>query len=212
MIRAASLAAWDFFQGLGLSGLSLDLACGALLAVLIMAFVPLVGRGVGAVMDCAMKGVAQFAGRGAAMFLANYATFPGVILHELSHAVGAKLSGAKLDKVSLFEPNGETLGRVEFTCRGKRRRDIAFQKAVSSCAPVLGGIVMVSVFVAVSRWGDGSPMLQAMSMHGAFSMACHTDMSRQDMKNYVSGCLWLLPYMAMAMTVIAYYFGHAAAV
>lgn len=210
MIRAASLAAWEFFQGLGLSGLSLDLACGTALAVALMAAVPLVGRGVGAIMDCAMKGIAQVAGRRTALFLANYATFPGVILHELSHAVGAKLSGAKLDRVSLFEPNGETLGTVEFTCRGKRRRNIAFQKAVSSCAPVIGGIVMVSVFMSVSRWGDGYPALQAMSAHGAFSMACHTDMSRQDMKNYVGGCMWLLPYMAMAMTVIAYYFGHSA--
>lgn len=210
MIRTGSLAAWEFFSGLGLSGLELDLACGAAMAVVFLSAVPLAGRAVGTVMDCILRGAAGLAGNKLAFFLANYLTFPGVILHELSHAAGAKMSGAKLDRVSLFEPNGKTLGCVEFTCRGKKRRDIAFQRAVSSCAPVIGGALFVPMFMRIAAWGSGSPLLQLMSMHGAFSMACHMDMSRQDMKNYVKGCAWLLPYSIAAFTVVAYYFGHNA--
>lgn len=180
------------------------------MALVFLSALPLAGRAVGAVMDCILRGAASLAGSRLAFFLANYLTFPGVILHELSHAAGAKLSGAKLDRISLFEPNGKTLGCVEFTCQGKKRRNIAFQRAVSSCAPVVGGALFVPMFMGIAAWGDGSPLLQAMSFHGAFSMACHMDMSRQDMKNYIKGCAWLLPYTAAAFTVIAYYFGHNA--
>lgn len=208
MIRLTCLAVWSFFSELGLTGLELDLACGFVLALLSLSAIPLAGRAVGAVMDCILKGVAELAGSRPAFFLANYITFPGVMLHELSHAAGAKLSGARLDRVSLFEPNGKTLGCVEFTCKGKRRRHIAFQRAISSCAPVIGGAVFVPMFMSIASWGVGSPLLQAMSLHGAFSMACHMDMSRQDMKNYIKGCFWLLPHAIAIFTVLAYHFGH----
>lgn len=208
MIRVPALIAWEFFSEIGFSGLALDLLCGLTLAILFMALVPLAGRFTGAVMDCVLRGMSELAGHGASFFLANYATFPGVIFHELSHAAGAKLSGARVDRISLFEPNGKTLGCVEFTCRGKKKRHAAFQKAVASCAPVIGGAILVPMFLRIARWGAGLPLLQVMSVHGAFSMACHMDMSRQDMKNYIKGCAWLLPYATMALTVLAYYYGH----
>lgn len=209
-MRALVLGAWDFFTGLGLSGLELDLACGAALALAFLAVTPVLGRTVGLLMDTVMKGLAAAVGRRTAYWIANYATFPGVVLHELSHAAGAKVSGAKVESVRLFDPDGQSLGCVRFTCRGKRRRDMAFQRALASCAPVIGGIVSISLFRAAAAWGRGYAPLEILAWYSAFSMACHMDMSGQDMKNYLKGCVWLFPYAAVLFLVIAYYIGHGA--
>lgn len=209
-MRALVLFTWDMFSEAGLSGLSLDFACGAVLAVCVMSAVPLIGRLVGFLMECVLRGLSSATSNQTANMIANYATFPGVILHELSHAIGAKISGAKLESVRLFEPDGQKLGCVEFTCRGKRHREVAFQRALSSCAPVLGGFVFVPFFMTMASWAGTYWLLAILSWHGAFSMACHMDMSRQDMKNYLKGCVWLIPYMIAGCTVVAYYIGHNA--
>ena len=160
--------------------------------------------------DAVLGGMANLFGRDAAYWTANYITFPGVVLHELSHAVAAKLSGAKVDSVRLFDPDGETLGHVEFTCRGKHKRDIAFQRAVSSCAPVIGCWLSILLFRSVAAWGAGYPAITLLAWHGSASAVCHMDMSRQDMKNYLKGCVWLAPYMLAVCTVISYAVGHRA--
>lgn len=209
-MKTVALIAWDVFSDAGLSGLSLDFACGAVLAICLMAAVPLIGRFVGFLMECVLRGLSSLTDSHTANLVANYLTFPGVILHELSHAIGAKISGAKLDSVRLFEPDGQSLGKVEFTCRGKKRREVAFQRALSSCAPVLGGFVFVPFFMTMASWAGSYWLLAILSWHGAFSMACHMDMSKQDMKNYLKGCVWLMPYIVMACTVAAYYIGHNA--
>ena len=209
-MRALTLAIWAAFSDAGFSGLGLDLLCGIVLGVCVMSAVPLIGRLIGFLMDCVMRGLSSISDGHTANMIANYVTFPGVILHELSHAVGAKISGAKIESIRLFEPDGQSLGCVEYSCRGKRRRDMAFQRALSSCAPVLGGFVCIHVFLAMANWAGPYWPLALMSWHGIFSMACHMDMSRQDMKSYIKGCVWLLPYVIMVCTVVAYYIGHNA--
>lgn len=209
-MKGIVLGTWDFFTGLGLSGLSLDLACGAVLGLLAMAAVPCFGRIMSVVAGYAMSFLRGMTGRHMAYLITNYLTFPGVVLHELSHAVGAKASGAKVTEIRFFEPDGERLGCVKFSCRGRHKRQMAVQMAVSSCAPVVLGWAFLNVFLSLSSWARGCFLLQAMSWHGAFSMLCHMDMSRQDMKNYIKGCLWLFPYAVAACTVIAYIIGHGA--
>lgn len=211
MIRVVVLAIWDYFTDAGLSGLGLDLACGVVLAALSMAFIPFAGRMVGLLSDCVLRGLSELFGRDAAYWIGNYATFPGVVLHEFSHAAAAKLSGAKVESMKLFSPDGTTLGQVQFTCQGKRRRELAFQRACASCAPVVGGVLFISLFHKAAVWGCGYWPLQVLSWHGALSMACHMDMSRQDMKNYLRGCVWLLPYATAVFTVVAYAVGHSTA-
>ena len=209
-MRAPVLWTWDFFTGLGLDGLKLDLACGAALAAAFLAAVPVLGRIVGLLTDTVMKGLSAAVGRRTAYWIANYATFPGVVLHELSHAAGAKLSGAKVESMRLFDPDGQSLGCVRFTCRGKRRRDMAFQRALASCAPVIGGVLFILLFRAAAAWGRGYAPLEILAWYSAFSMACHMDMSGQDMKNYMKGCAWMFPYAAAVFLVFAYYIGHGA--
>lgn len=39
--------------------------------------------------------------------------WPGVVIHEMSHAVGCLLTFTKIYKINLFKPDGDTLGSVE---------------------------------------------------------------------------------------------------
>ena len=48
----------------------------------------------------------------------NYLTFPGVILHECSHALLAALTGAKITHIRFFSPDGNSLGSVSIRPRG----------------------------------------------------------------------------------------------
>ena len=59
---------------------------------------------------------------------------PGVVIHELSHAVGCLLVGAKIKEIKLFSPKGDSLGYVSHT---KAKIPIIGQLVIS-IAPLVG--------------------------------------------------------------------------
>ena len=77
--------------------------------------------------------------------LCNYITFPGTVHHELSHAL---LAGAKIDHISLFKPDGESLGSVEYHNRGIFIFR-AIQDSLSAIAPVLFGTLTSGLILFV---------------------------------------------------------------
>ena len=64
----------------------------------------------------------------------NYLTFPGVILHELSHALLAFLTGAEITHIRFFSPDGDSLGSVSIRPRGNFLT-MSMQRGFSAMAP-----------------------------------------------------------------------------
>ncbi|MGN1030450.1 MAG: hypothetical protein ACI4PQ_02495, partial [Butyricicoccaceae bacterium] len=67
-------------------------------------------------------------------FIINRLTFPGTIHHELSHALLAAISGAKVTRIRLFNLHGSTLGSVQIIPRGGRLLQ-SLQLCLSAIAP-----------------------------------------------------------------------------
>lgn len=193
-------------EAAGLSGLALDAVSGAIIAFAVLAVVPAFGFLVDRARWYVSKAVASAFGQKAAFFLMNYATFPGVITHELSHALVAKLSGCRINSIKLFEPSGSTLGSVQFTCQGSKRRQ-SFQMAASSCAPVLCGMALTPAIWRFAGMFHGA-VLQAMLFHFSVSVACHMTMSRMDMRSYRKGAIGLFLRLAPVCLCVSYAFGR----
>lgn len=193
-------------EAAGLSGLALDGVSGCAIAAVLLSVVPLFGFLVGRCRWYASKAISSAFGRRAAFFVMNYATFPGVILHELSHALVAKLCGCRIDEMKLFEPSGDSLGYVRFSCTGPKRKQ-SFQMAASACAPVLCGLALVPGIWRLAGIFHGA-LLQALLFHAAVSVGCHMSMSGADMKSYRKGALGLFLRLAPICLCVSYAVGR----
>jgi len=82
----------------------------------------------------------RFFGVKVGSFISNRLTFIGTVHHELSHALLAVITGAKVTKVSLIKLSGDTLGSVDFIPRGhKIIKNI--QYCLAALAPVFCGFI-----------------------------------------------------------------------
>ena len=79
-------------------------------------------------------------------YFSNYVLFFGVVVHELSHALFALITGAKITKIVLFKPDNGSLGHVEFQTRGDAFSR-ALQLSVSACAPVVVGSILLTALI-----------------------------------------------------------------
>ncbi len=117
----------------------------------------------------------------------NYLFFPGVMLHELSHALMALLTGAKLTEVKLFKKEGKSLGHISFTPRGSRIM-ISIQEVFIASAPMFFGAMIafasfkLMLFIPWSAW-----LLKIFAGYVGVSMFFHMTMSTQDVKVFVKG-------------------------
>lgn len=71
-------------------------------------------------------------------------TWPGVVIHELSHYIGCKLTLTRVHRVHLFYPHGDTLGMVEH----ERTRN-PISNIIISIAPLFG---VTAVIWLLTRW------------------------------------------------------------
>ena len=119
-------------------------------------------------------------------FICNYITFPGVILHELSHAAFGFITGAKIKKVTLFRPNGSTLGSVEMIYRGPWLVR-CIQTCFSSCAPVVGGMVACLILYSFIIPNITVFYIGVIVYYLFFSIIMHMTMSMMDIKCFGKG-------------------------
>jgi hypothetical protein len=135
----------------------------------------------------------------------QYATFLGTVHHELSHALLAVITGAKLNRVSLLNlnPASSSLGSVTYTCRGTRMAR-AVQSAMSSFAPMLLGSVSL-YFLGSYVFGTGfnHVVLKIFLLYLMFSIFVHMSLSKQDVKNILSEMV----YLVILLYIIFYLFG-----
>lgn len=129
-----------------------------------------------------------------ALFIIDRLTFPGTVLHELSHALFAWATGAKVNKIKLVTFfDSHRLGYVNFQPCGKKSQQ-RIQLALTSCAPVLTGTIALHVIwlllpSAIAPWH------QILLIYLFISILNHMSMSNQDIKNYVRGLITVFPIM-----------------
>ena len=92
----------------------------AISTAIIIVAVPLVGMLIEFITMEITRGLAKHMGVSTALFIMNGLTFVGTIHHELSHALYALITGAKVTNVEVFKPKDDRLGCVEFIPRGRQ--------------------------------------------------------------------------------------------
>ncbi len=140
------------------------------------------------------------------LFVANTLTFPGVMYHELSHALFAFITGAKIEKISLYHKQGNQLGSVEIKTRGpwiNRSMQLSF----SACAPVIMGLLAEGVIFFV--FAKVSLPVWAMILLGflAFCILLHMDMSGADIKGYLKGIVFVF-FLFFVIAFLTLYGGN----
>lgn len=116
----------------------------------------------------------------------NYLTFPGTILHELSHAFVAVVTGAKVTEISFFD-FGPSLGHVSYRPRGTKFMR-ALQNSLTACAPVISGCIALPLLIILL----GSVKSVVATIGVIYLMVCvidHMTMSITDIINYFKG-IW----------------------
>lgn len=133
-----------------------------------------------------------------AYFICNYLTFPGIIIHEISHALFASMSGAKVTKVKLISFKGDgQLGCVQYITRGNKVIQ-SLQKSWSSAAPTIVGVLLELFLLHILR---NKGALSWIIIYFMVSISDHMSMSRQDVKNYLSGC-WSVALIVYILLII----------
>ena len=176
----------------------------AIIAVILVAAIPLTGF----LIDLVVMGIIRFLcgliskSGGLYLFVANRLTFAGVMWHELSHALFAFISGAKVEKISLYHKEGDHLGYVRYRTRGPWALQCV-QHSLSSCAPVVMGLVAIAVIYTAFTsfelpiWGS------VLLIYLFISILVHMDMSTQDLKLYVRGVplFWVIFFVLALVTL-----------
>lgn len=141
--------------------------------------------------------VAPITSSGIAYFIAAKLTFPGVIVHECSHALGAFITGARVIEFHpfyFFVKNGGTLGEVVVGYNTGLWGNV--QKFVTGIGPLIGCSV---VLYFLSKWNpDG--YYKGIKIWLTISMIIHMNMSGQDIRVLAPS----IPFMIIAMSIIMY--------
>lgn len=126
-------------------------------------------------------------------------TFIGVFHHELSHALLALLTGAKINSITLFRLSHKDgkLGEVKFTPRGLGITQ-AFQVVLTSIAPMLMGTLSLWLLLlhAIPSAVESKSVIPATVLgYLAFSIFIHMSLSSQDIKNILRKIIYLLIFL-----------------
>ncbi len=144
--------------------------------------------------------IARFTGSRIAFGIRNYLTYIGTVHHELSHALLALISGAKVEEIHLM-PKGEALGYVNLTPRGPKFLQ-GFQLSLSAIAPMLCGLATLSGLSVLYGYVSGG--WRGLILYLALSIFFHMNLSPADIKNFVKGLLptTLLLYLLILLLQI----------
>lgn len=119
-------------------------------------------------------------------YFSNYVLFFGVVVHELSHALFALITGAKITEIALFKPENGSLGHVEFQARGNAFLR-ALQLSVSACAPVVVGSVILFTLIFKVFPVLSTTIQWILTIYALVSVLFHMNMSKADLNCYFKG-------------------------
>lgn len=140
----------------------------------------------------------SFLGGDFALVFCNYLTFPGTILHELSHAFVATITGAKVTEISFFD-FGLSLGHIKYRPRGNKFMR-ALQDSLTACAPVISGCIALPLLFILL--GNVESLVAHIGV--IYLIVCvidHMTMSIVDIINYFRG-IWASAVFFFALNVV----------
>ncbi|MCF0223439.1 MAG: hypothetical protein HUK20_04155 [Fibrobacter sp.] len=144
-------------------------------------------------------------GINAALFICNYLTIAGTILHECAHALMGVCTGAKITEISFFDRGGDSLGHVNFIPRGPFFAKAIQYSAVAS-APVFAGLV-AEYFLIDGIFDRSQPIwLMLLRWYLVVSVIDHTSMSPTDIKLYFKGMWVVAPLIFSALFTFGYFY------
>lgn len=158
--------------------------------IILLTFVIIIGFIVNQIETYQMKLLNKFVGQKVSSFICNRLTFPGVMIHELSHALFATIMGAKVTKIKLLTlQNDGRLGWIEYIPRGNKWRQ-GLQHTFCSCAPTVVGLILELFIIDMFSHGliRGFGWI-TFTIYMMISIGDHMSMSKQDIKNYMRG-IW----------------------
>lgn len=134
--------------------------------------------------------------------LINYVTFIGVVHHELSHALLAFLTGAKVTEIKGFRIHHKDgrLGYVTYAPRGNFIM-MSIQKVFSSVAPILMGFVSCGLlYVYVLPMAEASIWGICLFYYVFLSIVLHMSLSKQDIQVMKGGIIVVI----LLFTIVFY--------
>lgn len=172
----------------------------ALISAIIILFCPMAGAICNYVLTSVIRLLLSVIDRRglAYVFFMNRITFIGVIHHELSHALLAFFTGAKIKKISLYKMENGHLGSVSYVPRGLFiMRSI--QMSLASAAPVFMGAITELLLINYLRGNSVSTFVMVILSYVLISIAVHMDMSTEDIVVYLKGapCCYALFFVAI---------------
>lgn len=154
--------------------------------VIIMMIIPIIGIIINWITDKTIRFIYKHCGRLVTLLIANYLTFVGTMHHELSHAIFAFCTGAKIIKIDLFYPEGHTLGKVIFKPRGNAVTK-SIQLTMSAIAPVVLGCITEYFLISYVSANSLNGIASFIIYYLIISILLHMTMSKQDIKNAIRG-------------------------
>lgn len=154
--------------------------------VIIMMIIPIIGIIINWITDKTIRFIYKHCGRLVTLLIANYLTFVGTMHHELSHAIFAFCTGAKVIKIDLFYPEGHTLGKVIFKPRGNTITK-SIQLTMSAIAPVVLGCITEYFLISYVSANSLNGIASFIIYYLIISILLHMTMSKQDIKNAIRG-------------------------
>lgn len=132
----------------------------------------------------------------ASLFICNYVTIPGTILHETAHAIFGLITGAKITAISYLDTKGDSLGHVDYIVRGPAPFR-AIQHTMIACAPVFAGIIAQFFLMNAIFYGHFSIWAKILFWYLVISVIDHMSMSSVDVKHYFQG-MWAVAPLVFA--------------
>lgn len=172
--------------------------------LIIVLIIPLAGLLLDKITNIILPLIASKIGRNATLFIANRLTFLGTMIHEFAHALFAFCTGAHINKIELFHPENNTLGKVMFSTRGGPILS-SIQLSVSAVAPMIVGTVTESLLFRVLKTKDVNIVIRIFIIYTMISIFIHMTMSWQDIINYVKG----LPICFIIICTVLYITGFS---
>ena len=171
--------------------------------VCILLVIPAVGCLIHLIRTAILRVIGEAVGGETAWFIANRATFLGVVHHECAHALLAMLTGGKIEQMQLFHPQGDQLGCVVWRPRRLYPGSCAIQYTFVSIAPVVLGCCDVYLLITYVFPLCTSAWQMILLGYLVFSIFIQSTMSRQDVRVAAKG----VPVCAAIIFVVLFVTG-----
>lgn len=191
------------FLALGYGTQGVAAASGLLTFILIFSVI-IVGSIMNGIEKIQIAVLSKLFGVRAALFICNYVTIVGTIIHECAHALFAICTGAKVAEISFLDTKGDSLGHVSYVVRGPFFMK-AIQHSLCACAPVFAGLVCELIITHQIFNGTYPIWGQAILWYLAISVMDHMSMSSIDIKHYFQGIWAVAPLVFAAVFLYGYF-------